>query len=66
MINLFGPAVLNDRFAWGEVSVMTTHSHFHPHLPHVVPRFRTWSWSEQELAGLLTTLAILLVLLLMS
>ena len=41
---------------------MTTHSIFHPHLP----RIQTWSWSEQELTGLLVTLAILLGLLLIN
>ena len=46
---------------------MTTHSFFHPHVPHPhFPRFITWSWSEQELTGLLVTLAMLLVLLLLS
>lgn len=41
---------------------MTTHSF---HLPHF-PRIMTWSWSEQELTGLLITLAILLIMLLLS
>ncbi|MEI6559299.1 MAG: hypothetical protein WCO00_12915 [Rhodospirillaceae bacterium] len=44
---------------------MTTHSLFDPHLPHL-PRVTNWSWSEQELTGLLVTLAMLLALLLMS
>ena len=41
---------------------MTTHSF---HLPHF-PRFMNWTWSEQELTGLLVTLGMLLVMLLLS
>lgn len=44
---------------------MTTHSVFHPHMPHL-PRFATWSWSAQELTGLLVLMAMLLVMLLLS
>jgi len=41
---------------------MSAHSlpHFH------VPRIATWSWSEQELTGLLVTLLILLIMMVMG
>ncbi len=42
--------------------MMTLRSILHPHVPHFV----TWTWSEQELTGLLVTLVLLMAMLLLS